>query len=82
MHQVERLCAVLHPGTPYNEIRPGIEKHGLWNGRVSYQFEHEETREESGGKWNIAVPAVLTYGDLECSIWHDHSVVLTTEVLE
>lgn len=82
MHQVQKLCAALPPGTPYAKIRPAIEKYGLWNGLVSYQFEHEDTREVSRGKWNIAVPAVMTYGDMECSIWHDHAVVVRAEVLD
>jgi hypothetical protein len=81
MHQVRHLCVELHPGTPYSKIRPAIERHGLWNGLVAYQFEHEETQEAKNGIWEIAVPAVMTYGDMECSISHNHVVVLSTEVL-
>jgi hypothetical protein len=60
MHQVRHLCAELHPGTPYAQIRPAIERHGLWNGLVEYQIEHEDPKEAASGRWEIAVPAVMT----------------------
>jgi len=81
MHQVSHLCAELHPGTPYAKIRPTIEQYGLWTGVVAYQFDHEDPQGGRNGMWNIAVPAGMTYGDMECSIWHNHTVVLSTQTL-
>lgn len=71
-------------GPPVAKIRPAIEKHGLWNGLVAYQFDHD------GGKgyyrdqtkmWDYGVPAPMTLGDTECFIRHDGSVVVHTEVM-
>jgi hypothetical protein len=81
MHQVDQLCAELRPGTPYANIRQAIEKRGLWNPLVAYQFDHEDSRYQKDWTWEIAVPAVMTLGDMECSITHNHGVVLFTEVL-
>jgi hypothetical protein len=84
VHQVEELCKEMRPGTPVAKIRPAIEKHGLWNGLVAYQFDHEGGRgnyREQTKTWDYGVPAPMTLGDTQCFISHDGSVVVHTEVM-
>ena len=84
VHQVEELCKEMRPGTPVAKIRPAIEKHGLWNGLVAYQFDHEGGKgsySEQTKTWDYDVPAPMTLGDTECVISHDGSVVVHTEVM-
>lgn len=84
VHQVEQLCKEMRPGTPVANIRPAIERRGLWNGLSAYQFEHEGGKgsyDEKSKTWDYGIPAPLTLGDTECFISHDGSVVVHTEVL-
>ena len=79
VHQVEELCKKMLPGTPVAKIRPAIEKHGLWNGLVAYQFDHEGGRgyyREQTKTWDYGVPPPMTLGDTECFTSHDGSVVV------
>jgi len=68
VHQVEELCKEMRPGTPVAKIHPAIEKHGLWNGLVAYQFDHEGGRgyyREQTKTWDYGVPAPMTLGGTE-----------------
>jgi hypothetical protein len=83
-HVMEELCKEMRPGTPVAKIRPAIEKHGLWNGLVAYQFDHEGGKgyyREQTKTWDYGVPSPMTLGDTECFISHDGSVVVHTEVM-
>ncbi|HET9331775.1 MAG TPA: hypothetical protein VFO23_14710, partial [Steroidobacteraceae bacterium] len=83
IHRVEQLCAEMKPGTPVSNVLPAIKKHGLYNSLVAYEFAHPEQRPpDSATKIsNYGVPATMTYGDVECAIWHDGSVVVAANVL-
>jgi hypothetical protein len=79
VHQVEELCKEMRPGTPVAKIRSAIENHGLWNGLVAYQFEHDGGKgyyREQTKTWDYGVPAPMTLGDTQCFISHDGSVVV------
>ena len=86
MHRVARICAVLTPGTPLAAVAPTIKKFWMWNGPVSYQFEHPENGKpgwftEKDKSWDIAVPALSTMGDMQCFITHNGVSVTGTQVL-
>ena len=78
-YALRHVCAALRPGTPIADVRPLLKRYGFYNPLVEYEGEgsfNEQTQE-----WELAIPALLTYGDYECLIRHNRNVVLGTTLL-